>query len=430
MTIKLTRKTIQMYLAVSVSVFLISIPVFYQIVQKLWIKDVDESMLYQKEKIISGLGEQRNTSETIHNFNALSSITDNGITIKELRHMVYKADSIYYHLAYDSVRKHVEPYRELTSYVVINNVPYQITLKRDLVESEDLLAGIVAIQLGLFILLLVMILGISYGFYRRTWSPFFEITRKLKDVEIDKPCRIDVDCKNIFEFEDLKSSVNELILHNHNLFLSQKEFIENASHEIQTPLAVIKSQLDILSNSPSITPRQMECVVQVNNQIRYMVSINRNLLFLAKLDNRQFPLDETVDVTAILMSYYDHIKEEVHLAGKEIIIDKAPLTIGKCNTVLLMSLFNNLINNAVKHSSPHNVIQITLQEDHLEIKNAGINKALPAEYIFNRFYKKESNSNGAGLGLSIVAQICNILNYKITYRFNEPNQHSFVVWFK
>lgn len=429
MAVKLIHKTLRMYLIISISVFIISIPVFYVIVQKLWMKDIDESLVYQKEQLIQGIDKHNITSEDILNFVKFSSKIDNGIVIHKLTQAVYKKDSIYNHSFYDSIRKHVEPFRELTAYATINKQPYQIIIRRDLVESEDLLAGIVVAQFSIFILLLALIHLISIGYSRRIWNPFFTLTRKLQEIHLDKASRIEVNCRNIYEFEDLKTSVNALIAHNHQLFLAQKEFTENAAHEIQTPLAVIKSQLNLLSNEASLTSSQMEHISHIDYQIRYIASLNRNLLLLTKIDNRQFALDETVDLTALVSGHCEYIREEVHLANKEIVFQEKPVTLTGSNTILLISLCNNLINNAVKYSSPHSTIYILLNETQLEVLNAGRNEPLPAESIFHRFYKTDASTSGSGLGLSIVTQICKTLNFKIEYRFRNPDQHLFTVFF-
>lgn len=425
---KLTHKTVRIYLIITVTLFIVSVPIYYMIVQKLWIDDVDESLIYQKEHLIHGIEYYDINNQSIDDYNIFSKRVDNNINIKELKSIIAPFDTIYSFDNYDSIRKHLEPYRVLESYTIINNIPYHIIISRDLVENTDLVYGIVFTQTMLLIFLLILIFITSIYYLKKLWKPFFLLTEKLKKIELNKKNKIDIDCKNIFEFENLKKSVEILISHNYKLFLSQKEFIENASHEIQTPLAVIKSHIDLLIDN-NLNTEQLQHIIKIDNQIRYLTNLNRNLLFLAKLDNSQFPLTDNVNVKEIINGAYDHIKEELILMGKDLNIKATDTILYNSNTTLFISLFNNLINNAIKYSSPCSIIEITLENEKITFTNHGEAKSLNNEMIYNRFFKESTTSNGCGIGLSIVSRICEVLNYNITYTFSCPNIHEFTVYF-
>lgn len=424
---KLLQKSIKNYLYYSLIIFLLSIPVFYWLIQDLWITDVDESLIYQKEKIVEGLYSHNFDNNTVSKFSENAIQFDLGIYIYSCDTFHADADSIYDNNYYDATRKHIEPFRELRSYVNSAGNTYKIIIRKDLVESHDLIQGIAFTQIILYIFLLSGILLINSYFSKKTWKPFYQVIAELKKFKVDKEKPIEVVYSDIDEFKELNQSVKWLTENNINIYKSQKEFTENAAHETQTPIAIIKNQLDNLIQNKDISESQAKAINTIDRNINLLTKINRNLLLLSKIDNNQFPDTEEVDISDLLIETYETFKEQIELKKIEFKSDISTKIIINTNAYLWQLLVANLYMNAIKYNIPNGVIEISLQNNMLTISNTGKNSPLPAERIFDRFYKQNTQTEGSGLGLAIAKKICDTLGHKITYQHYTPNIHSFTI---
>ena len=199
-------------------------------------------------------------------------------------------------------------------------------------------------------------------------------------------------------------------------FLSLKEFTENASHEIQSPLAIASLNLQEILQL-ELNEESFRKVVTAINAIKRLSALNQNLLLLTKIENKQFTSSD-------LISFNELIKikiQEFELLFKEkniqITLDaKSDFSI-KMNLHLAGILINNLLSNAINHNFNNGSISITLEQDEIRFCNTGEANELRDETIFDRFVK--GNSRSHGLGLAIVKQICESYNLKIRYYKNE-----------
>ena len=426
---KLLHKTLKTYLFFSLVFYIISIPVFYYLVQDLWITDVDESLLFQKEKIINGLVNNNSDTISLSHFTALASDFDIGIEVIPSIDYLIEKDSIYDNNFYDAIRLHVEPFRELTSIVNVNGNWFKIIVRKDLVESEDLLWGIVLAQGILFLIFLVGIMLLNGYFSKKIWKPFYFIVSKLETFKIDSEKQIEVELSDVKEFNQLNQSVQRLTATNIQIFKAQKEFTENAAHEMQTPLAVIKTQVDLLAQDKQINQNQAEMINRIDKNISLLTKLNRNLLLLSKIENNQFHKTDSIVIPKIFNEVYEAFSEHVSLKGIRFISNISECKPIKSNNLLVQSLLTNLITNAIKHNSHNGLIEVSLKNNSFCITNTGANKPLQADKVFNRFYKQSTQTESVGIGLAIVKKICDTLAFEISYQFIAPNKHSFTVLF-
>lgn len=376
---KLLHKSMRIYLFFSVIIFAASVPVFYYLVQDLWIQDVDESLIFQKEKIISGIGSSNFDSTTISNFTNIASKLDLGITIDPLPFSQQERDSVYYNSFYDNTRTHVEPFRELKSIVKIDNQFYRILIRKDLVENADLIQSIVIAEALLFLLLLTGILLLNSYFSKKTWRPFYHLINQLKSFKIDKGQVFITEKSDIDEFEELNRSVLQLTENNIKVFNSQKEFTENAAHETQTPLSVIKNQIDLLAQNENLSLEQADIIERIDKNIRYMTKLNRNLLLLSKIENVQFDRSEVVDIHSIVKEVIDTFYEQIELKGIKLTVGLSSQPNLQSNSHLVHSLISNLLKNAIKYNIPNGFIDISLNGNSFLILNSGVSHSLPSD---------------------------------------------------
>jgi signal transduction histidine kinase len=427
---KLLHKTLRVYLAISVVVFAISVPVFYFLVQNLWITDVDESLIYQKRKIVAGLGSYESIPPSVGEFSQIANAFDLGVSIERLEKPVAEKDSIYYNDIFDKVREHQEPFRELRSVVMVSGQFYLIIIRKDLVENKDLIQSIVIAEALIFLILLAGALLLNNYLSKKTWRPFYNLINQLKSFKIDKGLAFKTEKSDIDEFEELNRSVVQLIENNIRVFNSQKEFTENAAHETQTPLAAIKNQIDLFSQSENLSKSQSEIIERIDKNIRFLTKLNRNLLLLSKIENNSFDRSEDVDIHSVLKEVLSIFNEQIDLNGIQLSQKLNDYPIIKSNPFLIHVLLSNLLKNSIKYNLPDGHIEITLSSDALCISNSGGTHALPKHQIFERFYKKSNKAESSGLGLAIAKQICNLLEFELNYEFKGTRTHSFSVIFE
>lgn len=298
-----------------------------------------------------------------------------------------------------------------------------LDLERDIMEGLMLqyLLTCVVIAFSLFITLRFVT--------RRLWQPFDDTLRKTESFRLaqsDVPTFANTDIR---EFASLNSSIERLMRKDKETFRIQKEFTENASHELQTPLAVIRGKLDLLMQE-NLSKRQMLLLADINRQTIRIGNLNRNLLLLAKIDNAQYLTTEEIDLENVVSA----IIPMCEVFGRDVFIrfnDNAAhhKFMIRANETLLESMLKNLIVNAIRNTAAGGEITIVTQDGLLTVSNPSADGVpLDRDKLFMRFNTTGTHGSGNGLGLAIVKAICDFHGWKVEYVF-EKNMHKFKVDF-
>lgn len=294
--------------------------------------------------------------------------------------------------------------------------------------EEDVMEGIV-LQYVLVFAVISVALFITLRFAtRRLWRPFDDTLRKAELFNLAQGDIPDFEPTDIKEFDRLNRSLSTLMAKDRDAFRIQKEFSENASHELQTPLAIIRSKLDLLMLQ-DLTESQMTIVSDLYELTQRMGHLNRNLLLLAKIENAHpaSALDE-VDVVAAVrgnMSLYEAMQGGAALRLED--HRSAPDVKVRANAFLLECLVKNLVVNAIRHSQSGAEVVVEVTDAGLVVSNASADgKALDGDSLFCRFHTGFVRSKGNGLGLAIVKAICDFHHWAVGYSF-EGGRHVFRV---
>lgn len=290
---------------------------------------------------------------------------------------------------------------------------------------------IIAIVTGLTILfismLLVGLIILNRRMSRKIWQPFYKSLSQIQGFELHRQQRMQLGHTDIKEFNDLNDSLQKLIDGNLEIYKQQKEFADNASHELQTPLAIVQSKLELLLQHQSLTSDQYKIVEETLQALSRVGRINKNLLLLTKIDNSQFMDEEPIDLSTTLNSMISDIAS--FASDKKLIIKKS-IDAGvnlKGNKILVELLINNLLTNAIRHSHDPGDLVITLDQRQFEITNPGTT-SLATNQLFKRFASASSEGSGTGLGLALVKQICSRYGWTVSYSFHSDSHH-FIVKF-
>ncbi|HQW84930.1 MAG TPA: HAMP domain-containing sensor histidine kinase [Ferruginibacter sp.] len=417
---KLLQKTIRSYFIYSVIVLLVAIPVFYFVIQGIVRDDVDEDLMNTKEilrpKIADAL--QNNTISQL-NFLDHDVMVSASTSLKEV-------DTLTTSEIFDTVAKELVPYRVLTSHFTVNGKPCMLQVKTSLVDNDDLIASIVKVQVILLLLLIAGLFIINRNLSKKVWRPFYTTLTKLRNYKVEKHQPLALTNSSITEFNDLNTSLQELTERTHQSYISQKEFTENASHEMQTPLAIFQSKLELLMQTTPLSEEQAQLMSDLADAGQRMTRLNKSLVLLTQIENNQFANKENISlktcIERFILLYQPQINEKKITVENRITTDQ----IINANIALIEVLISNLLGNAIRHNHIDGSITIQLLKGELIIENTGRQMQLNETKIFERFQKESTDSNSIGLGLEMVKKACAICNYTIAYQFRN-NIHSFTV---
>ncbi|WP_276681054.1 sensor histidine kinase [Empedobacter brevis] len=331
-------------------------------------------------------------------------------------------------MVYMEYDEDMEPYRVLrTGFYDKDNFPYMLEIRTSTVEEDDLIYDLSISLVALYVFILISILLINHFGLRKAFKPFDQIISQLRKYEVgnkEKPIYV---MTNVKEFSFLQNEIQRMINRNDEVFNSQKLFIENASHELQTPLTIAMNKLDLLIEESDLGEKEMLSLVDTKQTLWRMVNLNKSLLMLSRIENNQYKNNEEVNFTRLtkdLLEDYESILEAAEIKVKTNF--KTDFMIG-FNLDLARILISNLIRNAIKHNNEEKLIQIELDSNQFMISNTGKNYSLDTNVIYNRFYKQGTSEGNNGLGLSIVETIIkNQQKLKLNYRYEAPF-HQFVL---
>lgn len=318
----------------------------------------------------------------------------------------------------------VDRFRCLSKVIYLNQKPYRFNIETNIEETQETIFFISITTVFLFVLIVGGLLVLNRRLSKSVWKPFRETLDQLKTFSLNNQTKIEFSKTDVSEFDELNQSLTKLIEHNVSVYKTQKEFTENASHELQTPLAILKNKLDILLQNQDLTEKQYQIAEEMNRALSRSSRINKNLLLLAKIDNKQFD-SETFHLNEVLNQSLEILQE--HFEQKNISVNTEISDNVKVNGNIGLTevLINNLILNAIRHTSINGSILIRLSQSEFEVSNSGTGK-LNGDLLFKRFSRFSKDNNGSGLGLAIVQEICKSQNWTIDYRF-ENNNHIFSV---
>ncbi len=313
--------------------------------------------------------------------------------------------------------KESEPFRELISFTNINGKNYKIIIRTSLIEKEDISTTVLTIELLAFILFILILFFINKNVSQKIFSDFYNTLNKIETFSLKWNLPLILNKSEIEEFEKLNKAVISLSEKAITEYRGLKEFTEEMNHEIQTPISVIKSKLELLLQS-DLTKESLALLDISLKNLNKLERINKSILLLNKLEHKELfdskKLNLAEEIKNVLNDYNDFITTK-NLNVNLSLDQKCTIT---ANHSLINILLSNLISNAIKHNVNNGKIEIELKNNELIISNTGqIALANPEKY-FERFYKESASSDSVGLGLTIVKKICDMYGYKVSNNYS------------
>jgi len=324
-------------------------------------------------------------------------------------------------LIYGGYEKASLEYRKLDSYFDYQGQYFLLTIVKPTYETNGIIKTIAAILVLLYFFIVFMLVISGRLLTQRIWKPFYQTLESIKTYSFTNHKPLHTIKNNINEFEQLNQSLKILTENNYKTYISQKQFIENASHEMQTPLSVILSKCELIYQDPKLLKNTAVEVEKIHDAANRLSKMNQSLLLLTKIENKQFSDKSPESVSEHILkiiNFFEDMKEKKDI---QLNVDLDSNSVVNANHILLEIMLTNLIKNAFIHNVQQGTVDISLKANNLKIVNSRQPLPLEKDRLFKRFGKQSDNKDGLGLGLSIVKEICEIHAWQITYTFDEKS---------
>ena len=410
---KLLTKTSLNFISASVIFFLLGSVAMYFSVRNIIAEDLQSRLLQQQKEFFNNA--DKNKISDLKSKLVFIQITDKKIEYSFSDTVLIVNDS--YIL-----------YRKLQFSYLLDKQYYNVSILQNQSQSDSLIKKIVIMNVGFAMLFFLIMFFVNRHSIKSALSVFYSTIRKLEDFELSKLQTLSLETAEVQEVKKLNEVFEKMATQIYNDFEAQKEYTENVSHELQTPLAIISSKADELMQADNLSKEQMEQLALLLETTNRLSKINQALIFLTKIDNRFYN-------QGISFSLNNLIKEKLQLFDaaiqeKDLILDLDLLEITHVymNPYLAETLIINLIKNAIIHNISGGVLRVHLSDNILIISNSGSPLSFSKNDIFKRFVRSENSKKNLGIGLSIVQRICELYTFKIAYSYF--SEHQFKIIFK
>jgi signal transduction histidine kinase len=428
---KLSEKYLRINLLVMLGIFLLSSIAFYWLVKFVLIRELDADLdgvaaRFKEYVAQHGSFPQPDLLDEVHlryskqtdaTGRGQAAVTEGVQAATTERGEAAVKESVYSSvMLYSNREKKMHNFRQLVFNMPLNGVMYTVAVAKPLEGLHHVYRALLMASMCTVLVIIITIILINRLVLSRLWRPFYETIHAIRNFKLGGTTSILFPATQIEEFGFMNMSLKEATEKAEKDYLLLKEFTENASHELQTPLSIIRAKLDLLIQDDGLSQKQSEITRSAYGAVKKLSRLNQSMLLLAKIENRQFKDVEEIQLNERLEEKLEQFQElwqsrEISVESR---IEEATI---KANPELIDVLLNNLFSNASNHNVPRGSIDVVLRRNQLVISNAGLPVPLDASRLYHRFYKAAQYSSGNGLGLSIVKQICDVSSITPGYSF-------------
>ncbi len=416
---KLLTKSTLLIATLSLFLFFIMGVIFFQVLKNMSLSNLDRELGDLKEIVVDYLAD----------YDGLELRTIPGIDsiwIQAVGDNVQGEDIYEDTLMLDPNDEQFRTFRYLQFRYEKENSHYLVKIYKSTTPTDKLVERVTLMITLMVILFLTGVFILNRFIFASLWKDFFEAIEKLKRFETTKEPVILGD-QDIQEFDELKRVLEVMTRRLANDYKELREYTDHTTHELQTPLAVIKSKTELLIQSKNLGAEEMKCLEAINTSVHQLSRLNSTLTLITRIENRQFTETEEIKLTELLERHLNLLQDYSQLKG--IKIEKKYRDEGR---VLLMDqgladlMIGNLLKNAIVHNQESGTIVLETRADSLIIRNDGPPLTFSQEELFTRFVRDNRRSGNFGLGLSLVKKVCENYGFKINYSFDNQ-RHTFTI---
>jgi len=416
----LTKSTL--YIAtLSLFLFFIMGVIFFQVLKNMSISDLNRELDDLKEVVDVSLNDYWGTQVgTLPGIDSLS--------VTEAENGIHLESSYGDTLKFDMKTEQYRTYRYLQYFTNKDGRIYRVRIYKSTTPTDKLVERVTLMITLMVILFLAGIFILNRFIFANLWRDFFEAIEKLKAFETSKEPVI-LGEQDIEEFDELKQVLEVMTRRLANDYRELKEYTDHTTHELQTPLAVIKSKTELLIQSENLGAEEMKLLQAINTSVHQLSRLNSTLTLITRIENRQFTEKEEIALGPLIDRHLELLEEHIDL--RKIRVQKEYRDEGKLlymDQGLADLLVANLLKNAIVHNEEGGTISIHTDPGELVIRNDGPPLGFSEEELFTRFVRGKKRSGNFGLGLSLVKKVCDYYKFSISY-LPEKEKHIFIITF-
>ena len=418
---KLLTKSTLLIATLSLFLFFFMGVIFFQVLKNISISDLNRELSDLKVLVEDHLHDYMEEG-----FEAVPGI--DSLSVQPLFREINKGILFRDTLMYDKEHEQYKDFRYLQFETVLEGGTYQVRIYKS-TNPTDLLVERVTLMMTLMVILFLAGIFILNRFiFASLWKDFFEAIEKLKQFETTKEPVV-LGEQDIEEFDELKRALEDMTRRLSRDYKELREYTDHTTHELQTPLAVIKSKTELLVQSKNLGAEEMKCLQAINSSVQQLSRLNATLTLITRIENRHYTEKEKIKLNALLERHLGLLEEHIALRGIEVV-----RKYHKDDPILYMDqgladlLVANLLKNAIVHNMEGGSIVLETRKDSLILKNDGRPLHFSQEELFTRFVRDTSKSGNFGLGLSLVKKVCDTYLFSIEYSYDNQ-QHTFTLHF-
>lgn len=322
-------------------------------------------------------------------------------------------------MVYITDKGETEPARVLTVIFETDEGQFmELVVYTPTIEKYDLRQAILGWIIFLYVVLLLMIVLLNAWVFHRNMKPLYNLLDWLDHYRLGHQNKPLENTTRITEFHKLNEVVLLSSQRSEQLYEQQKLFIGNASHEMQTPLAICRNRLEMLMEDESLTEKQLGELMKTHQTLENLTRMNKSLLLLCKIENGQFAENTSVCFDHLLERYLDDYQEVYAYRHITVEVENNASFCVQMNDSLASTLVSNLLKNAFVHNVDDGAIHIKVDSESFTISNTG-EEPLDENRIFERFYQGKKKDGSTGLGLALVDSICKAAHLSIRYTYKD-----------
>jgi signal transduction histidine kinase len=395
------------YLAITTIVLLLGGMIVFKSVQQ----ENDE----EEVRRLTGLIED--AVARIEKMTPLDSLQTKDVTVKELNPATatvnfHTKDTMTWHSTFQGTERQI---KAMASFK-LKRGHYLVAARVFAPEPEETITGVIRSLSWIFFILLVLVALTSVLISKKILSPFNQTLRVIQGFNLKQNTPITMPPTRTREFAELNRFLERMTSKALHDYSTLKQFTENASHELQTPVSVIRGKLELLLES-SITEEQARLIMSAHESAEKLSRINQSLTLLTKLENQEYEQFSPINISGLIHKMIFSLSELTEMKSISLETDIQENVQVVLHPALADILVMNLFSNAIRHNHENGTIKIRLSTSLLTIQNTGTPPGIPTEELFRRFTKSNQNSDSVGLGLSIVKRICEVSRFHVQYEY-------------
>ena len=312
------------------------------------------------------------------------------------------------------------PYRQLFFTAFYKNEHHLININQPTVIRNDLFYAIVTSLLLLLVLFVLFTYVIEYLLKKNVWSPLNYNLRKLHEYDLKANAVLQLKKPGIKEFDEMNEVILRMVDKINADYENSRLFTEDASHEMQTPLSIIKSKMDLLMQNPllMLDKDNENSVRAISRAVSRLSRMNKSLLLITRINNNQYEEKENIRLDKHLAVYLNDLEELFEAKQLTVKTVVSPCLLFM-NSNLAEILLSNLLSNAIRHKLPQGWIHLFLVNSRFVISNTCKGGLKSEANLFNRITFHNKSEESSGLGLNIVRSICDKNEFHIRYDYPE-----------